>query len=138
MRRTRSPNWPEKLAAFVSARREHPFVWGAQDCCTFAADAVIAMTGRDPLADFRGRYSTEDEADAVIGPDGLEAMLAQHLAAFGATEIPPLQAQRGDLALVRVANHTLLGVVIGPTVAAPGLERLAFVRASTALRAWAV
>jgi hypothetical protein len=56
IRATRLPDWPEQLAAFIEARRDMPFDWAVNDCCVLAADAVLAMTGRDFLADYRGRY----------------------------------------------------------------------------------
>ena len=134
----RRPDWPERLAALVEARRDMPFAWGSQDCCSFAADAVEAMTGRDWLAPHRGQYQDAAGAEAIIGPDGLEALVAGLLADFGARDCPPGFVQRGDLALVLSGNDLTLGVVLGETIAAPGLRRLAFVPRSAIRRGWSV
>jgi hypothetical protein len=134
----RLDDWPERLAALVEARRHLPFAWGTQDCVTLAADAVLACTGRDPHV-ARGAYAGEAEAEAILaGEGGLEGWVAATLAAFGAPEIPPALAQRGDWALVVVGNETLCGPVIGESVAVPGTDRLRFVPLARIRRAWAV
>lgn len=51
---TRAPDWRARLAALVEQRRAAPFVWGAHDCCLWASDAVLAMTGLDVAAPLRG------------------------------------------------------------------------------------
>ncbi|EHM01164.1 hypothetical protein HMPREF9946_02239 [Acetobacteraceae bacterium AT-5844] len=136
--RKRLPDWAERLAALVEERRNAPFEWGVQDCCTLAADAALAITGADPLADWRGRYASEEEAETRIGPEGLEAAVAAGLAAWGAPECPVAFAQRGDWALVSVGNQLVCGVVLGAVVAAPGRDGIAFVPVSRMQRAWSI
>ncbi len=64
---TRQPHWATRgLHAFLLARARAPFVWGANDCALFAADAIEAMTGVDIASDFRGRYHDEASAQALI------------------------------------------------------------------------
>ena len=138
MRAPRLPDWPERLAAFIEARRDLPFEWAVNDCCAMAADAVLAMTGRDFLADFRGCYATEGQAEALMGPGGLEAFLPRLMAAFGAPELVPAEAQRGDVALIGLENQLVCGVVTGPHIAAPGARGLAFVPLRRAAMAWGV
>jgi hypothetical protein len=130
--------WPERLAALVEERRSVPFTWGEHDCVSFAADAAQAVTGADPIAPWRGSYASEEEGDRILGPDGLEAFVARFLADFGAREIPPARAQRGDWVLLTIGNQALCGVCLGATIAAPGQRGLAFVPARKAVRAWAV
>lgn len=138
MRAPRLPDWPERLAAFIEARRDLPFEWAVNDCCAMAADAVLAMTGRDFLADFRGRYATEGQAEALMGPGGLQAFLPRVMAEFGALELAPAEAQRGDVALIGLENQLVCGVVTGPHIAAPGARGLAFVPLRRAAMAWGV
>lgn len=136
----RLPDWPERLAALVEARRHAPFAWGRQDCVAFAADAAIAVTGRDPLAAWRGRYGSEAEADAILADHGgdLYRFMVLLMEAFGAPACPPRLAQRGDLALVQLGNLLAVGVVTGGAIAAPGQDGLAFAPPAAARRAWAV
>ncbi len=115
-----------------------PFTWGSHDCCLFAADAVIAVTGVDPAAEWRGRYSSEAEALALQGEGGLEGIVATGLAAFGAMECPVRLAQRGDCVLAVLGNEPLLGVALGSRIAVPGFERLQLIPLAAGVRAWAV
>jgi hypothetical protein len=136
--RARADDWPERLAAFIDERRDHGFAWGLQDCFTLAADAALALTGEDPAEVVRGEYSNEEGAEAIIGPDGLEAWVAATMAAWGAPECEPAFAQRGDMVFVAVGNQRMCGVHLGSTVAVPGADRLHFLPASRILRAWVV
>lgn len=135
----RLPDWPERLTALVEARRDTPFAWGCQDCCLFAADAVLAITGRDPAAAWRGCYADEAGAEALLAAaGGLETLAQAVLARFGAAECPPALAQRGDVVLARLGNADGLGVVLGQDIAAPALRGLAFLPFAAARRAWVV
>lgn len=134
--RARLQDWPERLAELVEARRTMAFAWGGNDCCLFAADAVLAMTGADPAAAFRG-YASEDEAARLIR-DGLEEVVAAALAEFGAGACHPAFVQRGDLALVLMGNQPTVTVVLGATVAGPGPDGLVFLPAGAVLRAWSI
>lgn len=136
--RRRMPDWPERLAEMVEARRHAPFAWGRHDCITFAADATLAMTGRDVWAAHRGSYATEAEAEGVVGPAGLEAFVAGLMADAGATEVQVIEAQRGDWVLITVGNMPMVGVVVGGRIAAPGNDGLAFLPLRRASRAWAI
>jgi len=138
MRAHRLPDWPERLAEFIEQRRDVPFEWAVNDCCAMAADAVLAMSGRDFLAKYRGRYATEEQAEALMGEGGLPGFLQRVLAAFGGVEIPPAEAQRGDVALIGLENQLVCGVVTGPHIAAPGARGLAFVPLRRATMAWGV
>ncbi|WP_160119625.1 DUF6950 family protein [Rhodovarius lipocyclicus] len=135
----RSQDWPERLAAFIDARRYTPFAWGTNDCAMLAADAVLELTGMDPAAQYRGAYATEDQADGMISAaGGLEALSDSLAAAAGLGSCMPAFAQRGDLVLVEHGNIRALGVVTGDAVAVPGPDGLAFLPVRAAVRAWSV
>lgn len=136
--RRRAPDWPERLAELVEQRRHAPFAWGTNDCITWASDVTLAITGRDPWAAHRGTYSTEAEADRIVGSAGLEALVERLMRDAGAREIPVAMAQRGDWVIVGIGNMPLVGVVLGRHVAAPGDDHLAFVPQRRATRAWAI
>ncbi|WP_439547863.1 DUF6950 family protein [Falsiroseomonas sp.] len=133
----RLQDWPERLAELVEDRRHAPFRWGGHDCVLWAADAVLACTGQDPAAEWRGRYATEAEADAIIGTaGGLAELVARAQAQRGAGECAVAHAQRGDTALVEYGNTLMMGVVLGDLVAVPGLNGLVFLKLRAARRAW--
>jgi len=54
----RVSHWEIRLAEYIEAKRSEPFAWGKNDCMTFAAGAVLVLTGADVLAPLRGRYAT--------------------------------------------------------------------------------
>ena len=135
----RRQDWPERLSALVEARRHAAFTWGVHDCAMFAADAVLLMTGRDPLAEWRGRYGDEAEGDALTeAMGGFELFMSAAFARFGAPECPSAMTQRGDVALVAYGNTRSLGIILGGSVAVPGLDRLSFLPTRLICRAWAI
>ena len=127
--------WPGALVGFLNARARTPFAWGSNDCCSFAADAVVAITGTDPMADLRG-YDSETGAGRVLvkcGVGGFEEIVA---AIFD--EIPPGMARRGDLALAMQGNQAGLMVVEGDTLAGPGETGIVRLPRAAALKCWRV
>lgn len=58
------------LGAYLQEAARRPFVWGEWDCCTFPADWFRGLTGTDPMARWRGGYSSEEEARALIAEAG--------------------------------------------------------------------
>jgi hypothetical protein len=93
----RLPDWPARLMRFLSEQRAAPFAWGTADCCTLAADAVLALTGRDPMAAYRGRYRSETGARRLLARHGGLEGLLRHV--LGEPMANPKLAQRGDVGL---------------------------------------
>lgn len=125
----------EALGLFIGERRLVPYAWGTNDCVTFAADAVVAINGTDPLGDLRGTWSTEAEAMAVLEAQG--GLIAAMDARFPrrAKEF----AKRGDLALIKDANgQPSLGVCVGQSAAAPGPEEMMLTPMTKARIVWEV
>jgi hypothetical protein len=112
----RLPDWEARLAAYLEPLRLRAFAWGAHDCCTFAAGAVLAMTGVDAMGEFRGRYSTAIGSARALrrfGAGTLDATLDTKFVRVGAS-----LAQRGDI----VMSGGLLGLCFGPVLIAVGRE----------------
>lgn len=127
----RYPDWPERLAAYLSARRRMPFAWGTNDCAIFAADCVLDLTGTDPAARWRG-YETEEAAREIVdAAGGMRALVAL-------TERPIAFAQRGDVVLAAPDGRETFGVCVGDLYAAPGLTRIVYRSMSEALAAFEV
>jgi hypothetical protein len=58
--------------------------YGYVDCQMFAADWVLALTGKDPAADIRGTYSTAEEANALVASrNGCVALVHERLYPLG-------------------------------------------------------
>jgi hypothetical protein len=131
----RLPGWPELLAAFVAQRSAMPFAWGTNDCCTFASDGVLAITGTDPMADLRGYTSAAHAQRILVRGGGLMALVSERLGWHLETKF----AQRGDMVLVPMADdQQFLGLCMGSTFAAPGPHRMVIGPMSTALACWPI
>jgi hypothetical protein len=105
------------LLAVWREQRADGFAWGVRDCLTFCGDVALAMTGTDPIADLRGRYTTAVGARRVMASEGWADM--GDVAASFLDEIPVAWARSGDWAQIDNGDGTdTLGVVAGATIAA--------------------
>lgn len=139
----RFDTWPKLLGDFAASRRDTPFAWGENDCCLFACDAVLAMTGVDMAADFRGKYDDALGARRMLDAQGCETVgeLATAIAAkHYLREVPVLYAQRGDVVLLLNEGRNLLGIVThdGTEVWAPGEDELQVWPLARCERAWRI
>lgn len=131
---TRDERWPLILAEQVEGARKRPFAFGMHDCCLFAADVVLAMTGTDIAAGYRGKYKTERGALQLIAKgEGLSAMASKQLG----KSMPALCAQRGDVVLISQGRYSL-GICLGSMLVVPGKEGLVFLPIREAMCAWRV
>ena len=131
----RRGDWPERLAAYIEEHRNTPFRWGSHDCCRFAAGAVLAMTGRDPMADFD--YANEIGALRLIKKAGsLDVLLHQTLG----QPLPSVaQARSGDVVITDINGGSSVGVCLGRTCAfAAEPAGLAFSPRTAARAAWRI
>jgi hypothetical protein len=127
-------DWQLRLEAFARERLSMPFAWGRNDCATFAADAVQAMTGERLLADLRG-YADERGAARLIGAaGGLRAIACQALG----EPVSPCFARPGDVVLLLAQGRETLGICNGPTVCGPGAEGMLNLPMADAVAAWRV
>ncbi|MCH8189645.1 MAG: hypothetical protein IIB66_13290, partial [Proteobacteria bacterium] len=132
----RFEDWPRRLAAFVEEAGGAGFDWASFNCFHFPADAVLVMTGVDPMKPLRGaKYKTERGAIGALrrflGPrykglsvDELIESAARKLYT-GFPAIGALYAQRGDVCLVNAPitegmEGTALGVCLGSRVGVLG------------------
>jgi len=133
----RHADWPQRLALYLQGREKSPFAWGANDCCTFAADAVIAMTGKDAMRALRGRYTSERGAARLIKQaGGLEPLVSRYL---GEPLARIAMAGRGDVVLMpNPERGPCLAICVGTDAAAAGVEGTILFPMSVALAAWKV
>lgn len=115
---TRVSDWEARLSEYIASKRNVTFEWGVDDCCTFSAGAVEALTDVDPMPEYRGKYDTALGSARVLGGKKLEEVLDEKF-----PEVPIGFAQRGDLVLM----DDCVGVVAGDYawfVSDVGLERV--------------
>lgn len=105
----RLKTWQSALAAAVDAARLGGFAWGVQDCCLWAANAVLAQTGEDHAAAWRGTYASAEEATTLLASLGGMAALG----ALAGPEIEVAEAGVGDVGLLVGDWGEALGVCAG-------------------------
>jgi len=103
----RVPAWEDALVNYIAIKRHEPFEYGVNDCCLFAAGAVIEITGEDPMPEFRGKYDSLKGSLTVIKEIGAGTLEATLNGKF--PEVAIGHAQRGDLAFFDGS----VGVVMG-------------------------
>ena len=134
----RNANWPEALAAEIARAWAKPFTWGENDCCLFACDCALAMTGTDMAASLRG-YRNYEEAQAVLKRFGGVGAVADAMAErYGIAGIAPLRARRGDVCLIDIGRGETLGVCAGDRILCPGLRGLVAYPLLNGIRAWEI
>lgn len=111
----RLDDWQQRLGEVIRAAAGKPFQWGAHDCALFACDAVLAMTGKDPAASFRGKYKTKRGAYGALkrfAGGGLKETFAKLADQFGFIQLDNAAfAKRGDVVLLDTPEGDALAVV---------------------------
>lgn len=87
------------LAEYFASIQKRRWKVGTLDCSVFMADWVREVTGRDPIADVRGKYTTDKQMWKIVRAEGgFEVACAARLAAVGMRET---NAPRpGDITMV--------------------------------------
>lgn len=116
----KSQGWMGRLAAYVETVRREPFAYGRNDCALFVAGCVEAMTGEDPAAEMRGRYTTLTgglrkvrQAGYIDHIDWLRALFDE---VTDRGRPAPHLAQVGDIAVVQTDDGPALGLVQGAAI----------------------
>lgn len=95
---TRVADWQRQLSLYVNEVAERAkteaFAYGSFDCVHMVADWVKRCTGVDPLADYRGAYSSKEQADAILAEHG--SLLAAIESRLGSA-VHPAHGFRGDV-----------------------------------------
>ncbi len=129
---------------FLLERMKQPFKWGSNDCATCAADGLLALTGKDLMADLRGTYTTATgalrAAKAATGSRDLLQAVSHIAERNGLSKRQhPLTAMRGDLVLVEQADGKLICGLVGMSgrwIHAPGETGLLSLCLTTVRHAW--
>jgi hypothetical protein len=91
----RCENWPSLLSDHLE--NAPAFQWGQNDCALWSADWVKKATGVDLTQDWRGNYSTSEEAKTFATSKGFSSY-----AKIASASLLPKQvafAHRGDIVL---------------------------------------
>lgn len=128
-------DWPQRLAVALESRRDTPYSWGTNDCAIFAADMVLASTGHDLAAPFRGRYKTQAGSRRILKALGWADVEAMADALLPRRHDRP---RRGDVVLYDGLAGPFLGIVWSGGVVGPGPDRPTLWPPSGILACWSV
>jgi hypothetical protein len=97
----RIDGWQRALNVYIIDAQERykreGFSYAGIHCAPWCADWVQILTGgQDPMAEYRGRYSTQSEAEALLAE--LDGTLLEALTKRLGQPIHPAHAMRGDIA----------------------------------------
>lgn len=137
----RIPGWEDAARKVLAEKAVAPFGYGTHDCCITCADVVLAITGIDFAAEWRGYASREEITEVYKEYRGARG-LADHFAKqFNCPPVHPMKMQRCDALVVNTPTGYALGVrdMDEPVALAPapdvGFARLDL---SAVLYAWRV
>lgn len=101
-------DWDNRLNQYLAEATKKEFDYAEHNCAHFAAGAVEAMTGEDPMEEFRGKFTNEKEAREALKTYGGGSLFSTLRRKFG-NPVNGAHAKRGDLAY----HDKSLGVVSG-------------------------
>ena len=87
---------------------DRPWEWGAADCCTAACDVFLRLYGVDPMAQFRGRYSSRVGALRIIAQAGGFIDLAQGFAR--SSGLVASDGRVGDFGVILTGDEMAFGI----------------------------
>lgn len=111
--------------------------WGTFDCALNCADMVLAITGIDLAAQFRGMYTTEEGAFQELAKYGYETPVDAIRAHFETQPVSELR--NGDIGAFNVGNMLVAGPVYKGRIYVPspgrrGMGSVGYLKAHTAFR----
>jgi hypothetical protein len=118
-----------KLSDYIEQHSGKAFVWGENDCCTFAIGWLEIKTGRDYLTEHRPWRTARQAAKKLRDLQGLFFLFQENL-----KQINPNMAQDGDLTII---DGTAC-LFSGRHVVSVGESGLVFRNRSCANLAWKV
>lgn len=123
--------WESILHAELQAAKDRPFIWGEHDCVTWVANVILALTGTDYMAEFRGTYDSQLGARRLIKEIGgdLPGCVDGKL-----PSIPVPMARRGDVVLYENALGICCGVKSFFITQADGLQGIRTLQCEKAWR----
>ena len=104
----RKPDWENELNKYLNTLNKKVFQFGKYDCCIFVADAMLAITGIDHMAEYRNKYTTLDEGNSLLQTVGKRSLYRTLTAKFGKAQ-KGVYGKKGDVAY----HEDCCGLVIG-------------------------
>jgi hypothetical protein len=132
-------NYIAILNTFLEQRKTVPFKWGESDCCMFACDGLLALTGIDVAKDYRGKYDTASGSKKSLGEAGLNKIITDLMNDLDVKEINKNFAKRGDLVLIDTPRGDALALIdMRGNVTGQGEFKLVTYKLDCVIKAWGI
>ncbi|NIH74407.1 hypothetical protein FHV99_001614 [Ochrobactrum sp. P20RRXII] len=122
----RVSGWDRALEDLATAHISIIPEWGVSDCLMTAADAIKAVTGEDPLSQFRGKYKTETGAARKMRANGCENVKDVLEIFLQLEPVNRLSARRGDVGVMLINDEYVAGFICGSGFAVKQPHGLSF------------
>jgi len=104
----RKLDWAIRLNKYLVTCKDKEFRIGRYDCTIFTAGAVKAITGEDPMKEFRGEYASLISAKKALKLIGGGSLYSVLVSKFG-KPVNGMSGQKGDVAY----HEKSCGIVLG-------------------------
>lgn len=135
MKIERFPDWQNRFVGYLSEIHRTPFDEQLRHCGFFVGDAVLVMTGFDPLKGLRDAPNLGEMLQRLM-ERGYEDHVEYVASIF--EEVPPMMAGPGDIAVLKGDGGWSLAIVQGDYIYAIGGRGVMMALRSEALRAFKV
>ncbi|WP_182520000.1 DUF6950 family protein [Ochrobactrum sp. RH2CCR150] len=122
----RISGWDRALEDIATAHVSITPEWGVSDCLMTAADAIEAVIGENPLAEFRGKYKTEVGAARKMRANGCENVKDVFENYLQLEPVNRLFARRGDVGVMVINDEYVAGFICGSGFAVKQPHGLSF------------
>lgn len=106
----RIEHWEDAARAVLAEKDAMPFGYGTHDCCITCADVILAITGTDVAAPWRGYKSKAEIAEVYKKYRGARGVADAITKEYSMPAVAPKKMQRCDALLVRTPAGYALGV----------------------------
>jgi len=122
----RISGWDRALEDIATAHVSITPEWGISDCLMTAAEAIEAVIGENPLAEFRGKYKTEAGAARKMRANGCENVRDVFENYLKLEPVNRFAARRGDVGVMLINGEYVAGFISGTGFAVKQPKGLAF------------
>lgn len=131
-------DWSARLSRYFDEATSKEFNWGEFDCALNAAESTLAITGVDLASQYRGQYSTEEEAYELLRKNGYKDTFELALDNFPKAE-GILNGFSGDLGAFEYAGQHIVGVIYQSRIFSPspgkrGMGSVSLLKAHTVFK----
>lgn len=122
----RLDGWDSRIEDVATAHAAIEPVWGVSDCLMAVGEAIHAVVGDNPLAQFKGKYKTEAGAARLMRRNGCADVKQVFELFLGLEPVNRFSARRGDVGVMLINGEYVSGFICSYGFAIKQPDGLAF------------